>query len=385
MLPAHGSLGVLGFLAGVALLALLTRDRGLSFATAAWLVPTCVLVSFSVAMATKIVTGEERHRYLHYEIAFLASVPLVLWLAGEPVLPYLDIVLMGLGTVLAFGRVGCLLAGCCHGKPADRGVRYGEAHVAGGFLPELAHVRLFPVQLLEAALVAGLVAVGVVLIVSGAEPGSAATWYVMGYGVIRFALEYLRGDSVRSYIGGFSWVQWTVLAMAGVTVALEAAGVLPFVPWHAAALAVMAGVVVLGRRPPGIGHPRHVRELAAVLRELDPPPPIGLPVRTTSLGVSVSSGWLAREGRRYRLYSLSRIGGLDEPAARRLATLVARLEGAPPGWTLVSGDRGVFHLLVAQPGAQETPRELSPEPHGAGLASSHAHLTSPRRPRGARP
>ena len=33
--------------------------------------------------------------------------------------PYLDATALGLGAFLACGRVGCTLAGCCHGRPAS--------------------------------------------------------------------------------------------------------------------------------------------------------------------------------------------------------------------------------------------------------------------------
>jgi hypothetical protein len=344
-LPAHGSLGLAGFAVALVLDLVLTAAMGLSAWVAALVVVICAGTSFGVAMATKIVTGEERHRYLHYEIAFLVTVPATLWLLGQPALPYLDIALMGVGTVLAFGRLGCLMAGCCHGKPAACGPCYREAHLSHGFAPELAFVRLFPVQLLEAVLVLALVAVGVAMIASGAPAGSATTWYVMGYGVLRFALEYVRGDSVRSYLGPFSWVQWTVLAVAAATVLLEATGALPFVAWHAVALGVMAGIVLvtLVRRPAmGLRHPQHLRELAAIVRG----DATGTRVRTTSLGVSVTAGVLERGASRPDHYSLSQASpGLSERDGAMLARLVARLAGAPEFET-VRRRSGVVHVVV---------------------------------------
>jgi hypothetical protein len=338
-LPAHGTLGLVGFALAVALHLALTRAQGLSLAVAAVLVPVGALTSFGVALGTKVVTGEESHRYLHHEIAFLITFPLTLWLLGEPVLRYLDTVLLGLGTVLGFGRLGCLMAGCCHGKPAGWGVCYRERHVAWGFPPELAFVRLFPVQLLEAGLVLGLVAVGAVLVLSDAAAGTAAGMYVVGYGVIRFALEYLRGDSVRAYWRGFSHVQWTLLAITGATVALEAAGALPFALWHALALAGMVVAMLLTRRSTGLRAAKHVHELAAIVRRVDASPAAEVRVHTSSLGVSVSGGVTERDGVLVRHYSLSH-------ADAALATLVGRLAGAPDGGEIVRGGHGVVHVLV---------------------------------------
>lgn len=338
--PAYGAWGAAGFALAIVLHLALTREQGLALVTAALLIPVGAATSFAVALGTKIVTGEERHRYLHHEIAFLVTFPLALWLAGAPVLAHLDTVLLGLGTVLGFGRVGCLMAGCCHGKPAAFGPRYGDEHVAGGFSPELAGVRLFPVQLVEAVLVLGLVAAGVVAVVAGAPAGTAAGLYVVGYGAIRFALEYLRGDSVRAYWRGFSHVQWTLLAVTAVTIALEAAGALPFVLWHVLALAGMVVAMLATRGRTGIGHPRHLAELASAVRLVESSGE--LRVRTTSLGVSVSGGVIERDGAPVRHYSVSRAHG----AVNGLATLIGRLGGAPGGGEALAGGQGVVHVLL---------------------------------------
>ena len=39
-----------------------------------------------------------------------------------PVLPYLDLTCLGLGIFLVCGRQGCLMVGCCHGKPCGWGI-----------------------------------------------------------------------------------------------------------------------------------------------------------------------------------------------------------------------------------------------------------------------
>ena len=338
--PAYGAWGAAGFAVAIALHLALTWEQGLSLVTAALLVPIGALTSLAVAIGTAVVTGEQSHRYLHHEIAFLITFPLALWLLSAPVLPHLDTVLLGLGVVLGFGRVGCLMAGCCHGKPAAWGPRYGAAHVADGFPPELAQVRLFPVQLVEAVLVLGLVAAGSVAVVAGAPPGTAAGLYVVGYGAIRFALEFLRGDRVRAYWHGFSHVQWTLLAVTAATVTLEAAGAVPFVLWHAVALAGMVAAMLLTRGRRSVTDPRHLAELAAAVRSAASTGEVR--VQTTSLGVSVSGGLVERDGALVRHYSVSRSPG----AVNGVATLVGRLGGAPGGGEVVAGGHGVVHVLV---------------------------------------
>jgi prolipoprotein diacylglyceryltransferase len=47
-----------------------------------------------------------------------------LWLLHEhePIIPYLDVTILVIGIFLVCGRIGCLMVGCCHGKPHRWGV-----------------------------------------------------------------------------------------------------------------------------------------------------------------------------------------------------------------------------------------------------------------------
>lgn len=81
----------------------------------------------------------------------------------------------------AFGRIGCLMAGCCHGRPAA----WGLYHVNLG-------IRVIPVQLFEALFLAGLC---IFLWKSTAKhPGTGFAQYLLFYGIWRFSAEFLRGD-----------------------------------------------------------------------------------------------------------------------------------------------------------------------------------------------
>ena len=54
----------------------------------------------------------------------IAVATVLLSLLDAPVLSYLDVTVLSLGLFLAWGRLGCLMAGCCHGRPQNWGVRY---------------------------------------------------------------------------------------------------------------------------------------------------------------------------------------------------------------------------------------------------------------------
>lgn len=138
----------------------------------------------------------------------------------------LDAVAVGLLTMLALGRIGCLLAGCCHGRATGRfpGVRYGHAHVAEGFAAELEGVRLVPVQAIESVWAGALAAAGVALATS-TRPGTAFLILLAGRAIGRFVLERFRGDTGRG-TGLFTHPQWWAIAglAALPTVALTVVG-----------------------------------------------------------------------------------------------------------------------------------------------------------------
>jgi hypothetical protein len=144
--------GSIGLVAALAAGALLARVRDLLQGVVVALGLAAILVFLALAMATKIVSGEER--LIYDEIAVVACSALLLRLAGLPVLPYLDILVIGLGLFLACGR------------PWRYGIRYSRVHVKAGFPRYLAGVRIFPVQALESAAVFILTAAAAWILIS---------------------------------------------------------------------------------------------------------------------------------------------------------------------------------------------------------------------------
>ncbi|NRA97175.1 MAG: prolipoprotein diacylglyceryl transferase [Planctomycetes bacterium] len=99
----------------------------------------------------------------------------------------------------AFGRLGCFLAGCCHGCRTDVGW-------AVTFPPEtmgLPGAPLHPVQLYEAA---GNLLIFVFLWWSVRPryrfPGQVLLTYLLLYAVLRLVTETFRGDGNPVYVGG---------------------------------------------------------------------------------------------------------------------------------------------------------------------------------------
>jgi phosphatidylglycerol---prolipoprotein diacylglyceryl transferase len=123
------------------------------------------------------------------------------------VLDLIDALTPFLPLVHAFGRVGCFFAGCCYGIPVS--APWGLVFRQDSLAPH--DEALFPVQLLEAVLNLSLFA-GLFLLSRQERPrGRVFGLYLASYGVMRFALEFLRNDAIRGHFLDLSTSQWISL------------------------------------------------------------------------------------------------------------------------------------------------------------------------------
>ncbi len=124
----------------------------------------------------------------------------------------------------ACGRLGCLLAGCCHGSPSGDWPGLVFRHPeAPAFLLSRGTIPLHPVQLYEAA---GLLLLGVGLLLArrvASLRGRLLEGYLALYALLRLATEQLRGDPGRGGLGPLSTSQWLSLAILLALVAWRAA------------------------------------------------------------------------------------------------------------------------------------------------------------------
>lgn len=333
--------GFCGYLAGLALSMWLCGQAGLAApARLAIAIAPPVVLLILIRLST-VITGRER--IVFYESALVATVgtALVAALAGAPVLTALDVTMLGVGALLACGRVGCLRVGCCHGRPFRWGIVYGREHVAAGFDPRLRDVPVLPVQIADGLVAAALTAAGVAVFRSSA-PGHATALWIAGYGVSRFGLELLRGDG-RPCALGLSEAQWTAAVTACAAVALWPAS--PIIACASLVAAGAVGLLVARRRtwPHALwlGSPRHMRELDAVLASLAAS---GVAARTTTEGLRVSVHMLP-DGTFDVVASHAR-RALDVTSARRIAAqlgarwqLLDAIAGRAPG---------LVHLILRQ-------------------------------------
>jgi phosphatidylglycerol:prolipoprotein diacylglycerol transferase len=96
-----------------------------------------------------------------------------------------------------FGRLGCLMAGCCYGKPTNEpwGIVFSDPNSLAPL-----HVHLHPTQIYESGL-------NLILFIAlhfynkrGHKTGFAIAAYLVCYAIYRFILEFFRGDFRGGYI-----------------------------------------------------------------------------------------------------------------------------------------------------------------------------------------
>ena len=126
----------------------------------------------------------------------------------------------------AFGRIGCFFYGCCYGRDSDA---WCAVTFPMGSPSWYEHgrkmVSVLPTQLFEAAALLALF--GLLMYVwhrqqpvagsqqpttNNQQPGRILGLYLIGYAVIRFGIEYLRGDP-RAAVGPFSISQAISIGM----------------------------------------------------------------------------------------------------------------------------------------------------------------------------
>lgn len=131
----------------------------------------------------------------------IAAFPFLIWFCKKNKLdPWkiADISAIALPIAHAIGRLGCLSAGCCHGKQTTMpwGMKFDselvEFHLRG--------VPLHPTQLYEALALTLLSAYLYRRIKRKKFDGEIAFIYVGAYSVIRTVVEMFRGDTIRGYL-----------------------------------------------------------------------------------------------------------------------------------------------------------------------------------------
>lgn len=129
---------------------------------------------------------------------FLLALGVAFWYMQRHAMPLwttCDAFAPGIVLGQAIGRLGCLLAGCCYGRPTDApwGVTFTDPLAAASAVG--ADVALHPTQLYESA--AALLILGFLLALERRGrgfPGRTFWTYLLLYPAARFVIEFYRGD-----------------------------------------------------------------------------------------------------------------------------------------------------------------------------------------------
>lgn len=113
-----------------------------------------------------------------------------------------------------FGRIGCFFSGCCYGMES----RFGFVIHGNTLIPEINDVRRLPVPLIEAVCNLVIFFILLRLFKKGKENGKMIFYYMLIYPVVRFVLEFFRGDAIRGFLFGISTSQWISIGLFAVAV-----------------------------------------------------------------------------------------------------------------------------------------------------------------------
>lgn len=189
-------------------------------------------------------------------------------LAGVPLLPLMASYACAAPLIQIFGRLRCLVNGCCHGGPAPPalGIRYVHRRSRVTQIAHLAAVPLHPTPLYS---IAGNVAIGLILMrlrVLGAADVLVLGLYLILSGIARFVEESYRAEPQTRVIAGLHIYQWLAI---GQTLAGIVTTTLPYAPRAggfappslllaagAAAMALLAGAAL------GVDFPRSNRRFS---------------------------------------------------------------------------------------------------------------------------
>lgn len=130
------------------------------------------------------------------------------WQRIDPVL-FITAIAPSIPLAHAFGRIGCFLAGCCYGFPSEKfGIAFTESLGAPN------DIKLFPVQLLESALLLLLAAAMQAFTAKSKHRHCTVYIYLFVYPIIRIFTERFRyDDSQRGIWLGLSTSTWISIAI----------------------------------------------------------------------------------------------------------------------------------------------------------------------------
>jgi phosphatidylglycerol:prolipoprotein diacylglycerol transferase len=234
---SYGVLLALAYLAGLQLAVIRARRAGLDSARVMDLGIYIIIAALIGAKLMLIAVDFQYFRTQPRELlslvraggvfygGLIAAFFVAFWLLKRyrlPVWTTADLIAPGIALGHIVGRLGCLLAGCCYGRPA------GDLPWAITFTDPIASanvgtpldVALHPTQLYEAG--AELIILVFLLVFERKGrpfPGRTFWFYMFLYAVSRFVIEFYRGDE-RGTVAGLSTSQFVSVILVPVSLVM---------------------------------------------------------------------------------------------------------------------------------------------------------------------
>ncbi len=147
----------------------------------------------------------------------------------KPLMDYLNLCAVVVPLGHGFGRIGCFFGGCCYGMEYDGWLSYsykagiGSDHgwcscgYADFFNQSLIGVPRLPVQLIEATCL--FILFGIMLFLYFKASPKLDIWliYLASYSILRFILEFFRGDAERG-VALLSTSQWISIGLMAIAI-----------------------------------------------------------------------------------------------------------------------------------------------------------------------
>jgi phosphatidylglycerol:prolipoprotein diacylglycerol transferase len=231
---SYGVLLALAYLAGLQLAVIRARRAGLDGAKVMDLGIYLIIAALVGAKLMLIAVDFQYFRNQPRELlslvraggvfygGLLAAFGVALWLVRRyklPVWTTADLIAPGIALGHIIGRFGCLLAGCCYGRPTSVpwAITFTDPVAASNVGTPL-QIPLHPTQMYDAGAEALILAILLLTERRGRPfPGRTFWLYMLLYAISRFIIEYFRGDE-RGAVLGLSTSQFVSVILVPVSI-----------------------------------------------------------------------------------------------------------------------------------------------------------------------
>ena len=129
-----------------------------------------------------------------------------------PLKPFMNVAAPAIPLMHGIGRIGCVCAGCCYGMKYDG--PFAITYPCNDLTQGMCGVPRFPTQLVETVVNLILAACLFIYVKKGVKKdGRPIGIYLIVYSIMRFLLEFVRGDEVRGGMLSLSTSQWISLIL----------------------------------------------------------------------------------------------------------------------------------------------------------------------------